>query len=65
MTTFTPHSTSTAAEATSAKHKVPLDTILKTAGWRRETTYTRYYKKIRTVGTVGKALLKGMTTSNQ
>ena len=39
---FTPHSTRTAS---TSKAKVPLATILKTAGWAKDCTFRKYYKK--------------------
>ena len=40
MTHFKPHSISAAAIA-----KVPVDIILRTAGWSRHCTFAKYYKK--------------------
>ena len=57
LTIFTPHSTRSAATSKASKH-VPLDTILKTAGWSRESTFRQYYDKpIDKSGTFGNAVL--------
>ena len=40
---FTPHSTRAAATSWAHKCKVPIDTILRTAGWSRQDTFTKYY----------------------
>lgn len=45
MTIFTPHSTRAAAASAASKAVVPLQSILKTAGWSRESTFAKYYKK--------------------
>ena len=39
MTIFTPHSTSKAAT------KLPIETVLKTGGWRNMRTFANYYNK--------------------
>lgn len=44
MSIFTPHSTRAAATS-AAEHRVPLDTILKTAGWQSGCTFRKFYKK--------------------
>ena len=41
---FTPHSTR-AASTSKAATKIPLKTMLKTAGWRRRSTFVTYYNK--------------------
>ena len=45
MSTFTPHSTRAAATSAAYKAKVPLLTILSTAGWTRECTFRQFYNK--------------------
>ena len=45
MSIFTPHSTRVAASSAASKASVPLHTILKTAGWSRESTFAKYYNK--------------------
>ena len=45
MSVFTPYSTRAAATSTAARASVPIQTILKTAGWSRESTFAKYYKK--------------------
>ena len=44
MNIFTPHSTRAAATS-QAVGRVPLDTILKTAGWSQAGTFQKYYNK--------------------
>ena len=39
------HSTRSVAASSAAAAGVPIDVILKSAGWSRETTFTRFYKK--------------------
>jgi len=45
MSIFTPHSTRSASTSAAAKGRVPLSTILKTAGWSNANTFNNYYKK--------------------
>lgn len=45
MNIFTPHSTRAAANSAAAVAKVPLQTILSTAGWSSEQTFAQYYNK--------------------
>lgn len=42
---FTPHSLRAASASKASKAKVPINTILATAGWTRESTFRRYYNK--------------------
>ena len=44
LTIFSPHSTRAASTSHASRH-VPLDTILTTAGWSRESTFRQYYDK--------------------
>ena len=44
MNKFSPHSTRSASTS-KVKSRVPLATIMKTAGWRRATTFARFYDK--------------------
>ena len=44
MEIFSPHSTR-AASTSKAVHRVPMQTILQTAGWTRESTFQKYYNK--------------------
>lgn len=44
MSVFTPHSTRGAATS-AAITKVPIDTVIKTAGWTRDCTFRKFYKK--------------------
>ena len=45
MSIFTPHSTRAASTSCAKKQAVPLDTILKTAGWTHEKTFAKHYNK--------------------
>ena len=45
MDIFTPHSIRAASTSAALKARVPLDTILSTAGWSRDSTFRRYYNK--------------------
>ena len=42
---FTPHSTRAAATTGAKLMNVPIATIIKTAGWSNETTFSKYYDK--------------------
>lgn len=44
LSIFSPHSTRSASTSKAAKF-LPLATVLKTAGWSRESTFRRYYEK--------------------
>lgn len=57
---FKPHSTRAASTSTAMSRDVPLETILRTAGWQKETTFTKFYSKtLCTEGTVGETLQDG------
>lgn len=43
--TFTPHSLRSASTSAATRARVPLNTILATAGWSRESTFRKYYDK--------------------
>ena len=45
MTIFTPHSIRGASTSAACRAKVPMDTILNTAGWAKPSTFRKYYKK--------------------
>lgn len=45
VSVFSPHSVRAAATSAAYKAYVPLETILRTAGWARESTFRKYYKK--------------------
>ena len=45
LTIFTPHSTRSASTTKAKTANIPLSTILKTAGWSRESTFAKYYNK--------------------
>jgi hypothetical protein len=42
---FTPHSLRAASTSAATRASVPLNTILSTAGWSRESTFRKYYDK--------------------
>jgi hypothetical protein len=42
---FKPHSVRMASASYAVKKHVPMVTILKTAGWHKETTFSKYYHK--------------------
>ena len=42
---FSPHSTRSASSSKASLAHVPLSTILSTAGWTKETTFSKYYHK--------------------
>ena len=42
---FTPHSVRAASTAAALRAKVPLETILATAGWSKDNTFRKYYNK--------------------
>ena len=42
---FTPHSVRGASSSAALRAKVPVQTILDTAGWSRKTTFMKYYNK--------------------
>lgn len=44
MTLFTPHSTRSASTSASV-NRVPIDTIIKTAGWANDCTFRKFYKR--------------------
>ena len=45
MGVFTPHSTRAASVTAASQSRIPLDTILKTAGWSNSRTFANYYHK--------------------
>ena len=59
MTTFTPHSTRSAATSAAKSSNIPLETILKAAGWSNVKTFATYYQKpIQQVGQFANSLLE-------
>ena len=44
LTLFTPHSTRSASTS-AVVNRVPIDTIIKTAGWSRDCTFRKFYKR--------------------
>ena len=42
---FSPHSLRGASTSAASRAKVPIQTILQTAGWARQSTFAKYYKK--------------------
>ena len=58
ITRFKPHSIRSSSTSAAAMAKVPVDTILRTAGWSGHCTFAKYYKKpIQNHGELAKALL--------
>ena len=56
---FKPHSTRAAATTAALKYKVPMDTILSTAGWTNVGTFaTFYHKKVQETTQFGQAILQ-------
>jgi hypothetical protein len=56
---FTPHSVRGASTSAAARANVPLQSILETAGWSRDSTFRKYYDKpLKEEGTVGVFVLK-------
>ena len=45
MSIFSPHSIRAASTTAAARKKVPLETILKTAGWSNDNVFRKFYKK--------------------
>ena len=58
MKIFTPHSMLAASTSKASRACVPLETIMKTAGWSRSSTFRVYYDKpVHTVGAFGLRVL--------
>ena len=65
MSVFTAHSVRSASTSAVGRAKVPLQTILNTAGWTRHTTFSKYYAKPLQETTVfGDAVLQGVVNSD-
>ena len=65
MSVFTAHSVRSASTSAAGRAKVPLQTILNTAGWTRHTTFSKYYAKPLQETTVfGDAVLQGVVNSD-
>ena len=45
ISVFKPHSTRSASTSKAAAKQIPLRTIMNTAGWSRQSTFTKFYKK--------------------
>lgn len=45
MNCFSPHSTRSASCSAAAASNVPIDTVLRTAGWKRENTFRKFYNR--------------------
>ena len=59
MNIFSPHSLRAASTSKARQAKVPISTILQTAGWSRESTFRAFYNKpIHEKGEFGLSLLK-------
>ena len=58
--TFKAHSTRGAAASKAARSGVPVDTILKTAHWSNESTYTKFYfREVQQSENISEAVLNG------
>lgn len=58
LTRFKPHSVRSASSSSAAQAKVPVETILKTAGWSTQCTFAKFYNKpMRKQGELALALL--------
>ena len=58
MHRFTPHSTRSASTSAVSAKNVPIDTILRTAGWTNARTFANYYhKQVSGVGLFAEAIL--------
>ena len=42
---FTPHSIRAASTSAAMRNGIPIDSILATAGWTKESTFRKYYNK--------------------
>ncbi|MCG8047949.1 MAG: site-specific integrase [Candidatus Thiodiazotropha taylori] len=45
MSCFSPHSTRSASCSAAASSNVPIDTILRTAGWKRDNVFRKFYNR--------------------
>ena len=45
MSMFTPHSLRSASTSAAGFANLPLDTILRTAGWSKEDTFRKFYER--------------------
>ena len=58
--TFKAHSTRGAAASKAARSGVPVDTILKTAHWSNESTFTKFYfREVQQSENISEAVLNG------
>ena len=65
MSLFTAHSVRSASTSAAGRANVPLQTILKTAGWSRQTTFSKYYEKpLQKTTDFGDAVIQGALGSN-
>ena len=60
LTKYTPHSLRAASTSAAVRAKVPIDTILQTAGWTRESTFRKYYNKPVHSKSVAEGVLEGV-----
>lgn len=60
MSVFTPHSVRSASTSKAAEI-IPLQTVLKTAGWTQQSTFTKYYKRDCCDKTFDTAILQGIS----
>jgi site-specific recombinase XerD len=55
---FSVHSTRGAAASKAVKQGIPVDTVLKTANWSRESTFQKFYHRVLVGTTVTEAVFK-------
>ncbi|XP_046546323.1 uncharacterized protein LOC124256363 [Haliotis rubra] len=59
MTVFAPHSIRSASTSSACRHRVPLKTILQTAGWKSNCVFAKFYcKPVSQTGSFGDAILE-------
>jgi hypothetical protein len=65
MSIFTPHSTRSASTSAAHRAKVPIGSILATAGWANSSTFAKYYNKpLNTQGVFSQKILEGTSGTN-
>ena len=55
---FTPHSVRAASTSAAARSKIPLSTILDTAGWSKDNTFRKYYNRPLEKDTMSESIVK-------
>ena len=59
LSIFTPHSIRGASASAASSLRVPLSTIMETAGWTQESTFRKFYKKtVKSKGNLSQAILE-------